>query len=665
MEDRLVMYKLEVFRDEWIDLSNYLDQATVKLADIDDRVSTLSFSLRNDSQAGSFRPRDTQSPWNVVGSEYKPLLWPQRRIRLSVTTSPLSDQSQATTRPLFDGLLGDKIAASGSLVSCEARDMAKLLQDCFIEEERVYGSEAGTPAEAVIQGIIDDNLGPGKVSLYCPVSPGFMLWPYQVEYKSVWDAIQEIAEQIGWWLGYRYDPGTNLFRLTLLEPPRLKQTVDHVLTGDDVYNEELELNDADIRNAVKVTFKDSASGKRRSIIVEDEDSISMYGRRAMQVEEADTSLIDTMEEAENFAGAMLLDLKDLPSTNVLDLPIKPELDIFNTIQVQATYDVPEFYAVEAVTHSISADRMRTEVICAGRVRGAHSIWLEKQARPGAKEPLKEEDIGPIDKIENKPIEIVDPSSGLKYSMDQWGFVAVDINTEEVRPYVNRIAMGEASDGDFISLDFERTPQVKVVPRGLTTYNPDYSTDKQTLQVFASDISPEGFKVNCKLIVPGLETIHGQGDNLRNVGDYWISPYTYPNTTSFLVSIQAWFRYDIWNRMWNSVYFTYRLETQLLGSSIWEMVGEWTIGSREFNNNWFQTRVFVGAKTATHQWDTSGGQKRIKLTMVDRYSNDPGTGTIYWNEMYVRVNSWREVSDFVTDTGDVSWLAIEGGGGDNG
>ena len=74
---------------------------------------------------------------------------------------------------------------------------------------------------------------------------------------------------------------------------------------------------------------------------------------------------------------------------------------------------------------------------------------------------------------------------------------------------------------------------------------------------------------------------------------------------------------------------------------------------------------MGAKTATHQWDTSGGQKRIKLTMVDRYSLDPGTGTMYWDEMYVRVNSWREVSDFVADTGDVSWLAIEGGGGDNG
>ena len=189
MEDRLVMYKLEVFRDEWIDLSNYLDQATVKLADIDDRVSTLSFSLRNDSDEGSFRPRDTQSPWNIVDNEYKPLLWPQRRVRLSIITAPISEPEQMITRLIFDGFLGDKISSSGNVVSCEARVHGQILQDCFVEEVREYGSEDGTPAETVIQQIIDDNLGAGKVSLYCPTPPGFMIWPYQVDYMTVWDAI--------------------------------------------------------------------------------------------------------------------------------------------------------------------------------------------------------------------------------------------------------------------------------------------------------------------------------------------------------------------------------------------------------------------------------------------------------------------------------------------
>ena len=306
-------------------------------------------------------------------------------------------------------------------------------------------------------------------------------------------------------------------------------------------------------------------------------------------------------------------------------------------------------------------RFRTEVIASGKVLGGRAIWLKKETRPGVAPPITEEDIGPIDKIENKAIEVVDPSTGTKYSMDQWGFVAVDPNTEEVRPYINRIAMGYASDGDFISLDFAREPQVIVIPKDIATFNPDKSTDRQALRVSASDISSEGFKVNCRSIVPGIETLRMQGDNLRNVGDYWISQYTHPNVSEFYVNIRAWFRYDIWNRMWNSVYFTYRLETQLLGSSIWEMVGEWTIGSREFNSSWFQARAFSGAKTSEHQWTTlSGGQKRLRLTMVNRYTQDPGTGTHHWNEMYVRVNSWKETSDFISDTGDGSWLAIEGG-----
>lgn len=650
----------------WVNLSHYLTQAEVELGDVslvgtgnagvDGRVRTLRFSLKQEGD--SFSPRDKNSFWNTLNGEYSPLLWPNRKVRFDAIIDGVSYR-------LFEGYLGDSITADGS---CECRDLSKRLQDCYIEEKRIYGSENGTPAEDVIQEILDDNLGEGEVELYCPVSPGFMVLTYELDYMSVWDAIQQVADQFGWFLGYRLVDGE--FKLILMEPPRQKDTPDYVLNyEDDIYVQELEINDADVRNVVVVTYRDSETGQRATVTLEEETSINLFGRRAMQIEEADTSLIDTEEEAERFAQAALDDLHDLPAICRIDLPIFPQLDVFSTIQIHnpRISSTEDFYAVNSVRHTLdfAGGKFRTEVIAGGKVIGGHAIWLRKETRPGAKEPIKEEDIGPIDKIENKPIEIVDPSSGLKYSMDQWGFVAVDPNTEEVRPYVNRIAMGEASDGDFISLDFERTPQVKVVPRGLTTYNPDYSTAKQTLRVFASDISPEGFKVNCKLIVPGLETIYGQGDNLRNVGDYWISPYTYPNTTSFLVSIQAWFRYDIWNRMWNSAYFTYRLETQLLGSSIWEMVGEWTIGSREFNNNWFQTRVFVGAKTATHQWDTSGGQKRIKLTMVDRYSLDPGTGTMYWDEMYVRVNSWREVSDFVADTGDVSWLAIEGGGGDIG
>src|SRR5690606_10100788 len=60
---------------------------------------------------------------------------------------------------LFHGLLVDAIRTSGPTVECDARDLAKRLQDTYILTPREYGSEAGTPAEDVIQQIIDDNLG--------------------------------------------------------------------------------------------------------------------------------------------------------------------------------------------------------------------------------------------------------------------------------------------------------------------------------------------------------------------------------------------------------------------------------------------------------------------------------------------------------------------------
>src|SRR5690606_28538169 len=112
---------------------------------------------------------------------------------------------------LFHGLLGDAIRTSGSTVTCDARDLAKRLQDTYILTPREYGSEAGTPAEDVIQQIIDDNLGAGEVTLYFPSgtasdprpvseSPGFMVTRYVVVYMSVWDAIQLVVAQFGWFL---------------------------------------------------------------------------------------------------------------------------------------------------------------------------------------------------------------------------------------------------------------------------------------------------------------------------------------------------------------------------------------------------------------------------------------------------------------------------------
>ena len=300
----------------------------------------------------------------------------------------------------FHGYLGDRISVGRSTVSCEARDLAKMIQDTYIEMVREYGSKDGAPAETVIQAILDDNLGTGAVTLACPVSPGFMIHPYRVDYQTVWDAIQAIAQQIGWWLGYRWDHAAGAWQLTLMEPPRDKTvgTADWWLSwDDDIYTQGLDVSDADIRNTVRVTYKDRAAGKRLAVAATDAISILEYGRRAMGIEERDASLIDTNEEAAALAEAAVADLRDMAATTRIDMPLLPEMDVFDGLVITnpTLSSTDDFYGVESVRHTLefgSSTRLRTEVIACGRVIGSHRRWLRMQTRPGGTVPITGGDV---------------------------------------------------------------------------------------------------------------------------------------------------------------------------------------------------------------------------------------------------------------------------------
>lgn len=381
-------------------LASYLTRAEIALgsiesvgtesAGVDVGVRTMRFTLKNDAE--SFSPRDQDSAWNRHNDTYAPLLWPYREVIYKIAFTEIGatpQESDWETR--FHGFLGDMIQVqeNGRIVTCECRDLSKLLQDTYIESPQKYGSDQGIPAETVIQQIIDTNLGAGMVGLYCPESPGKAITEYNVEYLSVWDAIQNIAKQIGWFLGYRWNEDIGAFKLTLLEPPREKTTPDHQLDhNDDIYVQDLDVSDRDIRNAVTVTYRNKDTGQRESVTVIDQQSIYAYRRRAMQIEEDNASLIDTEAEALTLANAALADLKGLSGTTRIEMPILPTMDLFSTIQVynprvSSTYD---FYAVESLRETYDfgqRPRFRMEAICSGRVIGGHTKWLAMQTRPGS------------------------------------------------------------------------------------------------------------------------------------------------------------------------------------------------------------------------------------------------------------------------------------------
>lgn len=444
----------------------------------------------------SFSPRDSGSKFNNP----TPLLYPNREVVFYVDGV---ERWRGYIREIKPGR---------SKVDVVAYDPAKLLQDAYIYTSKEYGSEAGVPAETVIQQIIDDSfptlsasdtiiaeaytdyslshrwlttytvkrptessamtdianidLGAGIISfhnsgtyiveytyrdafyaLHTPVSPSFLVTPYKVEYESVWDAIQKVASMIGWYLGYRYIDGQ--FRLTFLEPPRLKNTPDFTLDADkEIYTQDLAISDVDVRNFVKVTYRDKVSKTRKFVTVQDNDSIAQFGKRSMEIEEADTSLIDTEEEALRLANAVLHDLSSLPATTRVNLPYMPQIDTFSTVAIRNPLisSTIDFYAVESVRHYGEPTRLRTEIVCSGKVIGGRSVWLQKETRKGRPaEPIRGGEIvpGAVDKDRLRD-GVVDNSKLSDGSVDANKIVDGAINTDKIGD--NAINSGKISDG---------------------------------------------------------------------------------------------------------------------------------------------------------------------------------------------------------------------------
>jgi len=441
---RQIHAKLEIQRPDssWVDVSDYLVRAEVNLgnvdqvgtgnAGVDGVVRTMSFTLQNSGALipawdeataqdetyvvgdeldvvgdeldgaevlinllfgttnewarNSFSPKDANSEWN----QPSPLLWPNRRVRFQVAVTAVGATPTAGDWvTLHEGYLGDLIRTDAHTVTCECRDLAKRLQDAYIETSTTY---TDMDAEDVIQQILDDYFGAGEITLYTPVASGWHITSYTVEYVSVWDAIQKIAAQRGWFLGYRWDSGTGQFRLTFMEPPRSKSTADYTINyTDDIYVEDLDISDRDIRNVVKVTYQ-ASDGSINTVTREDATSISIYGRRACEIIESATSEIDTQAEAEALADAVLSDLKDLSGTTRIEMPLFPELDLFDMLEVTNPLisSSADLYAVESVRHTLDFDSgsFTTEVIASGKVIGGRRKWLSKETRPGAKKPIE-------------------------------------------------------------------------------------------------------------------------------------------------------------------------------------------------------------------------------------------------------------------------------------
>lgn len=400
--NRQIHARLRVYRADnvnFVDVTPWVSRVEVNLGDVssigtgssggDGVARQMTATIRQDAN-NRFSPLDDNSPFNYVGPDFEPLLFPNREATLEVAFSD-PNQPPGPYRLLFHGITGDVIRTDGDIVELEMRDLSKRLQDRFITGSREYGApmdEGGVRADLVIQQIIDDEFGPGVIMVDVPTPPPFFCPPFRVEYQSVWDAIQGVVAQFGWFLGYVYDVGTNSFVLRLFEPPRDKNMADFHFTGeDDIYVHDLDITDRNIRNSVLVVYRDP-SGQRREVTATDPVSIAEFGLRPMQIDEANTQLIQSVLQAQQLANVAIKDLSNLRGTVRVELPFLPELDVYATITVddERISTQTEFYGVDSVRHTLDFEggRIATDVIGSGRVVGSYQRWLQMQTRPGSR-----------------------------------------------------------------------------------------------------------------------------------------------------------------------------------------------------------------------------------------------------------------------------------------
>jgi hypothetical protein len=363
--------------------------------ELDTAISTGQLVIRRDTDADSAAPTMGDSSINrdTLGA-FAPLFEKGRAVLVKVATVlPGVAPVEVDKKPMFIGRI-NTVQWNADPMTISISDVGAWLVDASLPEQKQYASASSTPGEgmllgAMIQSMIDDAIPPaGSVPLY---EPAIANWePYSATPQdpgSLFAAIQQWAQEIGWNIRYRFDAADN-FRLTLFEPPRTKVDPDWTF-GPDEYTKVTNLTSSisDIRNRVKVLYQD-ADGKLQSVTAEDPVSIAKYGgpNAVPRLWQFASATIRDETTALALANAVLSDLSEAQADQELELPFFWPVQIGDMGLFLANgdhYDTDQLLAVIAYQHSFKDGEGVTTIRARGRVAGAFKQWVARpQTVPG-------------------------------------------------------------------------------------------------------------------------------------------------------------------------------------------------------------------------------------------------------------------------------------------
>jgi hypothetical protein len=417
---------------------------------LDDPTMKASFSLARFQERLNLSPYITDSLLNVVVPEndppvsgsYSPILGvgsPYRYIEIRAARVPLGTQPidyQWTS--VFQGVVDTIDFGDAEVVNVSVRDYGAILLNAYAETEVEFGSAGGTPIQTVLQNILDEYDSTGFTGSYpsntliVDGDPSWAVLPFKRKREPVISMLRAVAEQLGWLIAFKFvdDPGVNDWRVTLYEPSRenfvnstgaitsyflgvpsatisLGSQFVTALSKGTVSTER-------IRNVVRVAYPSSEllqgaislpsgvseedrglggidnEGRRTPAYLQliHSGSAGSYGRRFMEIQEDQSSQIDTIVEANRFCLAALSDLFQPDFDATLDCVNAFEVEVDDVVMIPGN-DVwstgPQRVAVQTLSHTFSTSNGSSFNVH-GKPSAGFKTWATKEARPGLGPP---------------------------------------------------------------------------------------------------------------------------------------------------------------------------------------------------------------------------------------------------------------------------------------
>lgn len=354
---------------------------------IDSPVSGGQIVLKREAEGVSLAPLLSTSDANVDDlGDYAPLLDGNRGLRIyTAVTAVGADPVSGDWKLVMDAKI-DRVNWGDPGLVITFRDIGARTMDAFIREPVIYGEAAsglpdeGVDVENIIQSILDDNDVPGSPVLFVPAATSTKFRAYRQEQMAVFEAIRNLALQIGFDLRHKFTTGDN-FPLVLYEPDRDSETPVITLGSDEYLNlPEVSLGDDDIRNLIRVTYQDRDSGEIETVERNNEASQDLYDERFMEVSEAASSNIDTDAEAQALADAIAKDLGTPLATQAIETFYFWPVQLNDIIGLEANdvhYDEPQRIAASSIRHELSNGTGKTTIAGRGKPLGAFEEWLKR------------------------------------------------------------------------------------------------------------------------------------------------------------------------------------------------------------------------------------------------------------------------------------------------